>query len=37
MKTLKYSGYPSSLLQNPEIKPAGIQGPLPTFLYKTKK
>ncbi len=37
MKTLKYSGHPSSPLQNPEIKSAGSQGPLPTFLYKTKK
>lgn len=35
MKTLKYSGHPSSPLQNPEIKSAGSQGPLPTFLYKT--
>jgi len=26
-----------SKLQSPEIKPAGSPGPLPTFLYKTKK
>lgn len=37
MKTLKYSGRPSNLLQSPEIKPAGSPGPQPTFLYKTKK